>query len=139
MSNVSPLMPLMKVAALLFTYFCLLASAVGQERLVEGGLYSTMNKNGSYSVLKILRLDQQGVHVRMYSNQFAEHPSKLDESTLYIAGINRKPNESLGMGHAPISRRSFASWGVRFIKIVPVKQDELEGYEMWKKASGGYF
>ena len=129
----------MKIAQLLLTYFCLVASAVGQERLVEGGLYSTRNDSGSYSVLKILKLDPQGVHVRIYSNQFADHPSKLDESKLYMAGVDRKPNESLGMGHAPISRRSFASWGARFITIAPVRQDELEGYEMWKEASGGYF
>lgn len=130
---------LMKAATLLLTYFCLLASAIGQERLVEGGLYSTRNENGSYSVLKILKVDPHGVHVRMYSNQFAEHPSKLEEAALYMAGMDRKANESLGMGHAPISKRSFASWGIRFIKVVPVEPEELEGYEMWREASGGYF
>jgi hypothetical protein len=129
----------MKVTSLLLTLLCLASSAVGQERLIEGGLYSTRNENGSYSVLKVLRLDPQGVHVRMYSNQFAQHPSKLDESTLYMVGMDRKPNESLGMGHAPISRASFASWGARFIKFAPVRQEELEGYEMWKEANGGYF
>lgn len=129
----------MKPTIFFLTYFCLLASAVGQERLVEGGIYSTRNENGSYSVLKILKLDPQGVHVRLYSNQFADHPSKLDEAKLYMAGIDRKPGESLGMGHLPISRRSFATWGIRFVKIAPVKQDELEGYEMWREASGGYF
>ena len=129
----------MKTAAFFLTYLCVISSVFGQERLIEGGLYSTKNENGNYSVLKILKLDPQGVHVRMYSNQFAEHPSKIDESELYMAGFNRKPNESLGMGHAPVGKRSFATWGVRFIKIVPVQKEELEGYEMWKEASGGYF
>ncbi len=128
----------MKFTSLLLTLLCLASSAIGQERLMEGGLYSTRNKNGSYSVLKVLKLDPQGVHVRMYSNQFAQHPSKLDESMLYIAGMNRKSNESLGMDHAAISRASFASWGARFIKFGPVRQEELDGYEMWREAGGGY-
>jgi hypothetical protein len=128
-----------KLPALVLTCFCLISNAFGQERLVEGGLYATLADNGNYSVLKILKLDPQGVHVRVYSNQFPEFPSKLDQSQLYMAGIDRKPNESMGMGHVPISRKSFASWGARFIKIVPVSAEELEGYNMWKEASGGYF
>ncbi|MDM4767189.1 hypothetical protein [Pelomonas sp. SE-A7] len=131
----------MRIFALLLTCFSLIFSACGQdqERLIAGGLYSTRDKNGSYSVFKLLKLDSQGVHLRLYSNQFAEHPATLDESKLFIAGMNRKPNETLGMGHAPISRKSFASWGARFIKVVPVKEEELEGYKMWKEADGGYF
>ena len=76
----------------------------------EGGLYYTQNEDGSCSVLKILKLDDSGVHVRLYSNAFTAPPANVDESTLYIAGINRKPNENLGMGHAPISKRSFEQW-----------------------------
>jgi hypothetical protein len=129
----------MKIPTTLLTYFCLLVGACGKEYLVEGGLYSTPDENGGYSVIKILKLDPQGVHVRMYSNQFPEHPATLDESKLYMAGMDRKPDEPLGMGHAPISRRSFATWNARFIKIVPVKSDELEGYEIWNDGNGSYF
>jgi hypothetical protein len=118
---------------------CLLVAACGRGQHVEGGLYSTPNENGTFSVIKILKLDKNGVHVRMYSNQFPEHPGKIDETKLYMAGVDRKPNESLGMGHAPISREAFSTWGVRFIKVVPVEKDELEGYKMWEEASGGYF
>jgi hypothetical protein len=129
----------MKLTSLLLTLFCVACSSIGHVRLVEGGLYSTRGAKGSYTVVKILKLDPLGVHVRMYSNQFSEHPSKLDETTLYMAGMDRKPNESLGMGHAPISQKSFATWGAKFIKHVPVLSEELEGYQMWKEANGGYF
>src|SRR5258707_11592347 len=55
-----------------------------RPELVEGGLYHTRNENGSFSVLKILKLDEQGVHVRLYSNRFSTQPAELDESTLYM-------------------------------------------------------
>jgi len=105
----------------------------------EGGLYSTPNESGSYSVLKILKIDDDGVHVRLYSNQFSERPTDVDPDTLYMAGMDRREDESLGMGHAPVSRASFATWGAEYIKTVSVTEEELEGYEMWLEAGGGYF
>lgn len=121
----------------LFSY--LLGCTQSSSRLIEGGLYYTQNENGSYSVLKILRLDDGGVHVRLYSNQFSTPPTKVDESTLYMGGVDRKPDESLGMGHLPISRQSFQGWRAVFFQQSAVKEDELEGYRMWLEAKGGYF
>jgi len=105
----------------------------------EGGLYYIHNENSSYSVLKILKIDEGGVHVRLYSNQYAAPPDKIDESTLYMAGLNRKANEGLGMGHAPLSKKTFKGWHAIFIQQSSVKQEELEGYNIWLEDKGGYF
>jgi hypothetical protein len=106
---------------------------------IEGGMYSTPQDDGTYTVIKILKLDDQGVHIRMYSNVFESLPASIDESTLYMAGVDRGPDEALGMGHAPISRQSFATWGAEFIQQSSVSPEELEGYDMWLEAGGGYF
>ena len=116
-----------------------IVSCVRQPTYVEGGLYSVPGEGGKFTIVKILRLEAQGVHVRVYSNAFAQRPSDVDESTLYMAGLDHKPGESPGLGHAPISRRSFATWGAQFIKVVPVRDDELNGYRMWLDAKGGFF
>jgi hypothetical protein len=110
-----------------------------RSKLSEGGLYYTPTENGAYTVLKILKLDEQGVHVRLYSNQFSTPPSKVDESTLFMAGVDHKPNETLGMGHAPLSKKSFEGWKAMFFQQSAVKEEELEGYKMWLEAKGGYF
>jgi hypothetical protein len=117
----------------------LLGCSQSGSKLAEGGLYYTQNKNGSYSVLKILKLDDGGVHVRLYSNQFSTPPTKVDESALYMVGVDRKPNETLGMGHAPIAKRSFEGWKAVFFQQSSIKDEELEGYKMWLDAKGGYF
>jgi hypothetical protein len=119
----------------------LLASLFGCSRpnWVEGGLYCTPNKDGSYSVFKLLKIDDGGFHVRLYSNPFREPPKRIDESTLYMAGMDHKPNERLGMGHCPVSKKSFLSWGTAFIQTSTVSTEELEGYNMWLDAKGGYF
>lgn len=118
-----------------------LAFLIGCSRgkLIEGGLYATPSENGGYSVLKILNLDDGGVHLRLYSNSFGELPKKIDESALYMAGMNRKPHETLGMGHAPISNKSFAGWNAVLIQQSTVKEEEIEGYKLWLEAKGGYF
>jgi hypothetical protein len=105
----------------------------------EGGLYSTPQEDGSFSVLKILKTDDGGVHVRIYSNRFDEHPGDVDAGTLYMAGLNKKPDEAMGMGHLPVSYATFEAWRPEYIKTVAVGDDELEGYDMWFDAKGGYF
>jgi hypothetical protein len=107
--------------------------------LIEGGLYSSENDDGTFSIVKVLEVDDGGVHVRVYSNRFAAHPTTLDDSTLYMVGLKRGPNEGLGVGHLPLSRSSLAGWRLTFIKAVDVKDEELEGYRMWLEAKGGYF
>lgn len=106
---------------------------------VEGGVYCTQNENGTYSILKILKIDDGGFHVRLYSNQFAQFSRQIDESTLYMVGMNRKPDERLGMGHAPVSKQSFLGWKATFIQKSTVRDEELEGYKMWLEGKGGYF
>ena len=110
-----------------------------RDKLVEGGLYYTRGEKGGYTVLKILKIDDRGVHVRLYSNHFPVPPMRVDESTLYMAGMDRKAEEALGMGHLPISKGSFAGWGTVLIQRSTVQPNELDGYEEWKKANGGYF
>jgi hypothetical protein len=132
----------MKTLIVIWIVACTVLSGCGGttvDEWKEGGLYSTQNDDGSYSVLKILKVDDHGVHVRLYSNQFSQRPNDVDSNTLYMAGIDRKPDERLGMGHLPISKASFSSWGAQYIKTVPVTDDELEGYRMWLDAEGGYF
>jgi hypothetical protein len=105
----------------------------------EGAIYVTLEEDGSFHALKVLKTDEFGVHLRLYSNTFAQAPESIDESALYLAGIGRNTNERLGMGHVPVSNESFAAWRAQFVQQSTVSPDELDGYETWKEAGGGYF
>ena len=107
--------------------------------LREGGIYYARNDDGTFSVLKILKLDDGGVHLRQYSNVWPAPPVSVDEATLYMAGMDRKPDEKLGMGHMPVSTKNFAGWNTKFVQQSSVSEQELEGYKMWLEANGGYF
>ncbi|MBA3315687.1 MAG: hypothetical protein M3552_22030 [Planctomycetota bacterium] len=110
-----------------------------EQNLSEGGLYHIPGEDGSFKMLKILKLDGGGVHVRLYSNVFPSPPTHVDEATLYMAGMDRRPDEPMGMGHLPISSRSFAGWNAVFVQQSNVIDEELEGHRMWLEARGGYF
>jgi hypothetical protein len=115
------------------------ASSAAADRWVEGGLYVTEQEPGRFVPLKVLKVDERGVHVRVYSNVFRAPPKTIDESTLYMAGVDRRDDEPLGMGHLPISKASFSGWNARFVQQSSVTAEELEGYDMWRDAEGGYF
>ena len=115
------------------------APSTVQDQSGAGGLYVTQQENGSYQALKILKIDEHGVHLRLYSNTFSQLPQSIEESTLYLAGIGRKPGEPMGMGHLPVSGDSFEAWHAHFIQQSTVSPDELDGYEIWKESEGGYF
>ena len=106
---------------------------------VEGGLYVTRDEDNTYTVLKVLKVDPGGVHVRQYSNRVIEIPTSLDSSTLFMAGIHREPNVKLGLGHTPVSHESFSTWPIHFVQCESVSEEELEGYNYWKEEDGGYF
>jgi hypothetical protein len=104
-----------------------------------GGIYATPQKDGSFGVIKVLKVDDDGVHVRIYSNRFKERPRSVLESELFVAGIDRASGVALGMGHAPVSWESFSEWKAKFVQQATVSESELEGYHAWSDANGGYF
>jgi hypothetical protein len=134
----------MKMFIIIIVVFC--AGMTGcsdnmqSNPFVEGGLYAIRESENGYNIIKILRIDKNGYHVRIYSNVFEEIPKNIDSDTLYLASMNdKKDNEDIGMGHVPVSKSGFEKWQLTFLKKEEVLEDELEGYRMWKEASGGYF
>jgi hypothetical protein len=105
----------------------------------EGGLYQYQNANGSYSVLKILKSESGGVHVRLYSNQFDSPQTKIDESKLYIVGREAKPNETIGATEVPWTWDSFSNRKPVFVQQSTVSAEELQGYNEWLKGKHNYF
>jgi hypothetical protein len=109
---------------------------VSPENWHAGGLYSTSNGKGEYSVVKILVLDPDVVHVRVYKQKFSSRPTSVDPGSLTLGKLEDK---DFSIGHLPLSRKTFASWDPVFIGQQSVSTSELEGYKIWKEANGGVF
>ena len=118
-----------------------------------GGLYSVTIDGRGYAMVKVLVATRQVVHLRVYSNRYAERPSTIDPAELFLApmrdmsdmGLNATHPEQradpgpFGIGHLPIRPTSFAAWQPRLVVMTKVAADELEGYEIWQESRGGIF
>jgi hypothetical protein len=101
---------------------------------IEGGLYVTCSKK-PYGSLKVLKVEGEIVHVRLYKNKYEEIPARIDPRSLELGTIHDK--DGFGIGHLPLSYETFASWQPQFMQHTLVEPEELEGYEAWKESKGG--
>ncbi|MEM1084214.1 MAG: hypothetical protein AAGI48_08830 [Verrucomicrobiota bacterium] len=107
------------------------------KKMQAGGLYSIDDGEGRYQVAKILVLDNETVHIRIYKNTWEERPISIDRSTLSLGTIHDE--DGFGIGHLPISAGEFENWNPALLQIEKVSEEELEGYRMWQDANGGTF
>lgn len=107
-------------------------------QLIEGGIYLSPNNTGLLQAIKILKLDEFGVHISIYSNQYLDFPKDIDEDTLTFGQFDAN-DETVSVGHLPISYQTFQSYTPLFVQTSTVKEQELDGYNIWLDANGGYF
>lgn len=96
----------------------------------EGGYYTSADKDGKYSVIKILVIDENAFHIRIYANKFNAPPKESDIDALTLGGIGS--SEGFGLGHAPMAKKGFKESDYSYIGFRKVKPEELDGYNMWK-------
>ena len=101
-----------------------------------GGIYSVWTQ-GCYRAMKLLSVDDGGVHVRLYSNSWEERPMDINLTQLTLDSTAE--NSSRAIGHMPLVKTKFLAMGPRLVISVAVEESELDGYRMWAEAKGGYF
>ena len=104
---------------------------------VEGGIYSIDNGDGNFRAMKILKIERNIVHVRVYKNKFPSRPDSIKLDQLSLGKV--ADTDGFGMGHLPVSKQEFAAWKAVLLTKSTVKAEELEGYRYWKEAGGGVF
>ncbi|HTR41481.1 MAG TPA: hypothetical protein VMH87_07680 [Pseudomonadales bacterium] len=108
-----------------------------QAQIIPGTICTVDDGEGFYRVAKVLVIDDGGVHARLYKNRWTERPQAVDMSTLSLGSVYDK--DGFGMGHLPLTKRAFAAWKPIVLGLEEVRQEELDGYEIWKDGKGGYF
>ena len=109
--------------------------------LVAGDLCAIQAGEAGFAVLKILAVDPDGVHVRLYKQRFRSLPATPDPAELSLGAfkVDGGTSDAFSIGHLPLTREALAvSWPVR-VAHRSVLADELDGYEIWIKSQGGYF
>jgi hypothetical protein len=105
-----------------------------QSQLFEGGYYSIAD-GATFSIAKVLKLEPDKVHVRIYKEHFPQRPRSIDPAALTLGTIHDK--DGFGMGHLPLRLKSFMERMPVFLAYAEVQPAELEGYNVWKESAGG--
>ncbi len=114
-----------------------LVGSAQNDTPVAGALYSVNDGEGYFRIMKVLILDDSGVHVRLYRNKFQPRPATVDVSSLTLGSVF--DGEGFGMGHMPLTYHAFLAWSPMFLTAQYVAEEELEGYRYWQDADGGIF
>jgi hypothetical protein len=99
------------------------------DDIVVGGLYATREEDGSYSIVKVLVVDEVAVHLRCYATRFKELPAQVSSSQLSMGGLGSA--EGFGIGHIPLARQGFDREERVLVGRESVADDELVGYRIW--------
>ena len=103
--------------------------------LSAGDVCAVISEDGGYQIAKVLKADRSIVHVQVYKERFPAVPAHVDTGTLSLGTIHDA--DGFGMGHLPLSRRSFAWWAPVRIQSESVCEEELDGYRVWEESGGG--
>jgi hypothetical protein len=104
-----------------------------------GDLFSVVTDDGRYGVMKVLAVDERGVHARLYVQRFDQRPQLAGLGELSLAPFTPDGSNPFSIGHVPLSHQSFAGWRPQLITRARVDEEELDGYRTWQDGEGGYF
>ena len=104
------------------------------SELFEGAYYSIIDGD-EFSIAKVLKLDPEIVHVRIYKEHFPQRPRSIDPAALTLGTIHDK--DGFGMGHLPLRLATFTDREPMFLTHAEVTPKELEGYTFWKESADG--
>jgi hypothetical protein len=104
------------------------------SELFEGAYYSVID-GGSFSIAKVLKLESEIVHVRIYQQLFQQRPGAIDPGALTLGTIH--DIDRLGIGHLPLRLATFIDHKPMLLTHAEVKPEELQGYNLWKETADG--
>jgi hypothetical protein len=122
---------------ILGTVGALLGISSCTDSLKIGALYSVNDGEGWYRIAKVLVVEKDGVHIRLYKNKFKSRPPGIEFASLSLGSIHDK--DGFGMGHLPLTHRAFVAWQPVLISEGSVSEEELDGYREWQNAKAGFF
>jgi hypothetical protein len=101
------------------------------KALKAGAICSVDNGDGKFGIVKILVIDDDIAHIRIYKNKYNQRPVSIDTATLSLGSIY--DTDGAGIGHTPLDRKAFDNWNPEVIRYEDVLEEELEGYHIWKE------
>ena len=115
------------ISSTLITFSC----AHQADKIKAGSICTVEDGERKFGVVKVLVINDQEAHVKIYKNKYDQRPTQIDLKTLSLGSINDTIG-GFGIGHVPLDRDGFDHWKPISVGFEEVTKDDLFGYEMWK-------
>lgn len=100
------------------------------DEITAGSICTIEDGAGKFGIVKVLVINDNEAHIKIYKNKYDQRPEKVDLKTLGMGGIGDK--DGFGIGHVPLKRSGFEAWKPKVVASEPVTEDDLSGYKMWQ-------
>ncbi len=100
--------------------------------LLTGDICTIDEGNGTFGVVKILLMESDRVHVKMYSNKFYTRPEMIDPTSLSMGEFD-EVEIATGIPHLPYEKLDFNSLKPEVEANEIVLPEELAAYWVWKR------
>jgi len=97
---------------------------------IKAGSICTIEDGDGYGIVKVLVINDEEAHIKIYKNKYESRPEKVDLSTLGMGSIT--DGGGFGIGHIPLRRKGFDNWKPVPVAFEAVTEEDLEGYNIWK-------
>src|SRR4051812_38139134 len=111
-----------KVCSFIFLSIVTL-SCSSQNKIRAGSICIVENGDGKFGVVKVLVIEDEIIHVKIYKNTYNKRPSKIDIKTLSVGSMYDK--DGFGVGHAPLAKKGFYDWKPVEVNFEPVTKEDL--------------
>ena len=113
------------LGACLFLAGCGGGASVDPADLEPGGIYSVRRPDDTYGIVRLLRLDEDTAHLRLYVNRYYERPQAIRPEDLKMQG--GAGGVEMGLEHMPMPLKGFRKWQPRLLLVTEVSDQELSG------------
>ena len=100
--------------------------------LKTGDICTVQEGNGWFGVVKVLLIDADRIHVKMYQNKFDTRPEMIDPDSLFMGPVDPEEN-GITMAHLPYQKSEFNAMKPEVEAYEPVTPEELEAFRIWKR------
>lgn len=100
------------------------------DNIKAGSICTVETGKGKFGVVKILVINEEEAHIKVYRNKYSERPVAVDIKELSMGSMADK--NGFGIGHIPLDRKGFDNSNPVIVGFEEVTKADLTGYEIWK-------
>ncbi|MES2773285.1 MAG: hypothetical protein V4722_03825 [Bacteroidota bacterium] len=100
--------------------------------LKTGDICTIEESNGWFGVVKVLKIDTDRIHVKMYQDKFYSRPEMIDPASLSMGDI-AYDESGITMAHLPYQKPEFNALKPEVEANEIVQPEELDAYRVWKR------